>query len=204
MSFFLRPDVFDLNYTSMNRGSKRDDQKHFAKMIREARRKERFSQRQLGEQILTAKNPNGVWNTYVGQIEKGEKVPSDDVVLKLAEVLELDPSQVLLAAYEARADSDEARELFKSMEKVLTDPVVQRLLAENASLDPSILEALTDENIRSALKEKAWSAMFARCYQVRKKRDIPSLLALVEAMSDKQWTAMMNILETMDIEVASD
>jgi transcriptional regulator with XRE-family HTH domain len=145
-----------------------------------------------------------VWNTYVGQIEKGEKVPSDEVVLKLAEVLELNSDEVLVAACVARAESDEARALFKKMEGVLTDPVVERLLAADEPLDPGILDALADENIRGALKEEMWSTVFARCYQNRKKRDILGLLVLAEAMSDKQWTAMMNILETMDIEVSKE
>ena len=188
----------------MNRGSKKSGQKNFANMISEARRGRRLSQRHLGEQIQTAKRPNGVWNTYVGQIEKGEKVPSDEVVLKLAEVLELNPSAVLLAAYEARAESDEASELFRQMEMVLSDPVVQRLLTASEPLDPKVLEALGDENIRGALKEKKLCRVFARIYQNRKKRDVPGLLDLVEAMNDFQWTAMMNILETMDIEVSRD
>jgi transcriptional regulator with XRE-family HTH domain len=188
----------------MNRGGKKNGQNNFANMVSEARRKRRLSQRHLGEQIQTAKRPNGVWNTYVGQIEKGEKVPSDEVVLKLAEVLELNPSEVLLAAYEARAESDEASALFRQMEMVLTDPIVQRLLAVDEPLDPGVLEALGDENIRGALKEEKWCRVFARIYQNRKKRDIQGLLDLVSAMNDKQWTAMMNILETMDIEVSRD
>ncbi len=187
----------------MNRGDRKDG-KNFAHMIGDARRKIGLSQRQLGERIQTAKRPNGVWNTYVGQIEKGEKVPSDEVVLKLAEVLELNSDEVLVAACVARAESDEARALFKKMEGVLTDPVVERLLAADEPLDPGILDALADENIRGALKEEMWSTVFARCYQNRKKRDILGLLVLAEAMSDKQWTAMMNILETMDIEVSKE
>ena len=187
-----------------NKDSKRKSgKKNFADMIREAR-KGRFSQRELGEQILTAKRPNGVWNTYVGQIEKGEKIPSDEIVLKLAEVLDLDPEWVLLAAYEARADSEEARTMFQKMEHFLTDPVLQRLLEAEEPLEPGILEALSDDSIRGALREKTWRDLFVRCYRLRKKRAIPDLLALVVAMSDKQWMAMMNILETMDIEVQQD
>ena len=73
----------------------------FAEMIKGARLQTRLSQRGLAEQLITAQKPEGVWATYIGQIEKGEKVPSDEVCIKLAEVLELDSSEVLLAAYEA-------------------------------------------------------------------------------------------------------
>ena len=87
----------------------------FAEMIKGARLQTRLSQRGLAEQLITAQKPEGVWATYIGQIEKGEKVPSDEVCIKLAEVLELDSSEVLLAAYEAKAGSEEGRALFAKM-----------------------------------------------------------------------------------------
>ena len=177
----------------MNRNGKRDKHK-FADTIREARIARHLSQRELGEQI-------GVWNTYVGQWEKGEKIPADEKIVKLAEVLELDADELLLAAYEAKAASAEAVALFKKMERALTDPVLQHLLAADEELDPSLIEALADGNIRGALQDENWSAVLSRCYGIRKKRDIPSLLVLVEAMNDKQWTAMMNVIEAMGIEL---
>ncbi len=183
----------------MNRRGKKGGPKPFSSMIKEGRARGHFSQRQLGEQIQTAKSPNGVWNTYVGQIEKGEKVPSDEIVLKLAEVLELNTSEVLLAAYRARADSDQARELFDKMERVLLDPVFKGLIAANRPLDQGLLKALGDDTIRAALQEESWCEMFARSYRGKRKRDVPAVLALVEAMTDKQWTAVMNLLETMEI-----
>ena len=62
----------------------------FAEIVKEARLQARLSQRGLAEQLTTAQKPDGVWATYVGQIEKGDKVPSDEVCIKLAEVLQLD------------------------------------------------------------------------------------------------------------------
>ena len=141
-----------------------------------------------------------MWNTYVGQIEKGEKVPSDEVCARLAEVLHLDPTLVLLAAYEAKADSDEAKALFGTMKRVLTDPVLQQLLTKREPLDPRLLEALDAADIRGVLLEAAWREMVGRCYRLRKKRNVPGLLALVEAMTDKQWKAMINMLEAMGLE----
>ena len=116
----------------------------FAEIVKEARLQARLSQRGLAEQLTTAQKPEGVWATYVGQIEKGDKVPSDEVCIKLAEVLELDPDVVLLAAYQAKASSQEGRDLFAKMARSLTDPVVNQLLASEEPLAPSVLEALAD------------------------------------------------------------
>jgi len=165
----------------------------FSGMIRESRRQQGLSQRQLGEQI-------GVWNTYVGQIEKGEKVPSDEVCGKLAEVLRLDPALLLVAAYEAKADSEQAKALFGTVRRVLGDPVLQQLLTKKAPLDPQLLEALEEADVRDALLEGSWREMIGRCYRLRKRRNTPGLMALVEAMSDKQWKAMINMLEAMGLE----
>ena len=122
----------------------------FAEIVKEARLQARLSQRGLAEQLTTAQKPEGVWATYVGQIEKGDKVPSDEVCIKLAEVLELDPDVVLLAAYQAKASSQEGRDLFAKMARSLTDPVVNQLLASEEPLAPSVLEALADADTRCA------------------------------------------------------
>lgn len=171
----------------------------FADMVREARRKAGLSQGRVAQQLRTAKKPEGVWPTYIGQIEKGEKIPSDEMCAKLAEVLKLDPNEVLLAAYEARADSAVAGDLFLMVKRALSDPVVRRLLSTEEPLDPSLLEALADPDIREALRHTVWRQMLVRAYRVRKKRDFPKLLERVEAMNDKQWTGLMNILEGMGL-----
>ena len=53
----------------------------FAEILKEARLQARLSQRGLAEQLTTAQKPEGVWATYVGQIEKGDKVPCDEVCI---------------------------------------------------------------------------------------------------------------------------
>lgn len=178
---------------------------YFADLIRDARTKKRLSQRQLGEQILTPGRPKGIWNTYIGQIEKGDKIPSDEICKKFAEVLELDLTQVLLAAYEARVEltgSDEAIGLFRKMRLVLNDPVVQRLLDAEDTIDPQILEALTSADIRKILAEENWRELLVRCYRLRSKRNVLALLALVESMTDKQWKGLVSMLDAMGLEVA--
>lgn len=178
----------------MGRAGGKIMQLQFAEMVKEARKKVGLSQAKLGEKI-------GVWNTYVGQIEKGEKVPSDEKVVKLAEVLELNTDKVLLVAYQSRADSVKAKDLFFKMESALSDPVLQRLLSTGKPLDPGVLEALGDTDICEALRKEEWRRMFALCYKVGKNRDIPGLVALVSAMNDQQWSAMMNIIQAMGLEL---
>jgi transcriptional regulator with XRE-family HTH domain len=171
----------------------------FADMVREARNKAHLSQIKLGKQMCTDKKPQGVWSTYIGQIEKGEKVPADEICIKLAEVLELDPEVMLLAAYEARAESEVAGELFRMMKRSLADPVIRRLLSSEKPLSPALLESLADPDLREALGQENWRQAFIRAYRVRKKRDIPGLLARTEAMNDKQWSGLMTILDGMGL-----
>ena len=191
----------------MAAGKKNDrpgNEMRFADLIRDARTKKRLSQRQLGEQILTPGRPKGIWNTYIGQIEKGDKIPSDELCKKFAEVLELDLTQVLLAAYEARVEltgSDEAIGLFKKMRVVLDDPVVQRLLDAEDPIDPQVLEALASADIRKILAEETWRDLIARCYRLRSKRNVLALLLLVESMTDKQWKGVINMLDAMGMEI---
>ncbi len=89
-----------------------------------ARKQADLSQRELAKLIISSKKPDGVWAKYVGQIEKGEKIPSDDVCTKLAKVLHLNSGMVLLAAYQAKAGSKEGRNLFMKMAQLMDDPVV--------------------------------------------------------------------------------
>lgn len=83
-------------------------------MIEKARRG-RFSQHGLGERI-------GVWGTYIGQIESGKRIPSDERCLDLAAVLDLDPRALLIQAYRQRAGTKEARRLFDDMAGSIAEP----------------------------------------------------------------------------------
>ena len=64
---------------------------NLAELIRAARMDQKLSQKALGKLISTAAKPNGVWSTYIGQIEKGDKIPSDDVCVELARILHRSP-----------------------------------------------------------------------------------------------------------------
>ena len=174
----------------------------FSDMIKDARLAARISQRALAEQLKTTQKPDGVWATYVGQIEKGEKVPSDEVCVKLAQVLRLDTTRVLLAAYEARAADSPApaRALFSLMERALTDALINQLLQADAPFDSKVLAALSRSEIAAGLSDPHWVDVFERCYRVGKKRNVPGLIKLVGAMNDKQWNGLMAMLESMGLE----
>ena len=172
----------------------------FAEMIKEARSRAHLSQQGLAAQVVTARKPNGVWATYIGQIEKGEKVPSDEVCIKLAEVLELDYNRVLIAAYEAKAGSEEGRALYGKMMRSLSDPVVNKLLSSEEPLDPALLGVLSNPEIAALLGDQPWLEAVARARKKQKERDVLRLLALVEAMDDKQWDMIMGIIGTWNLE----
>ena len=174
----------------------------FAEMIKKGRKQADLSQRGLAKLLISSKKPDGVWATYVGQIEKGEKIPSDDVCTKLAEVLHLDSDMVLFAAYQAKAGSKEERNLFMKMAQLMGDPVVNQL-ASKEPLEPNLLEALADAEVRSLLNDKPWVSATIRARKARKNREILKLLPIVEAINDKQWRAIKQILETMKLKPPS-
>lgn len=159
----------------------------FGETIRQAR-EGRFSQKEIGNQI-------GVWDTYIGQIEKGEKIPSDEICIGLARALDLDETALLLTAYRERA-SGQARDLFDRMERILSDPVVDRILSQKELIDLELLDALKDETLREALRSPIWRKVFLRSYQI-KDRNIPNLIESVERMTDRQWEALLNMMEVL-------
>jgi len=60
----------------------------FGAVVRRARKEYDWTQEDLAER-------SGLTTTYVGQVERGDKVPSLTVVLKLAQALNVLPSQLL-------------------------------------------------------------------------------------------------------------
>ena len=160
----------------------------FGDIIKKSR-KGRFSQQALGEQI-------GVWGTYIGQIEKGERVPSDARCLQLAKALGLDARKLLITAYRERAQEREARSLFQQMEKLLADPVISRVVAERGLLDATLLEALEQPKIRKALKDASWREALIEAIGMGD-RDIPLLIQMIKQMPPQQWEALLSTAKAM-------
>jgi len=160
----------------------------FSAQIGEARLRLGLSQRSLGAQIRTPKRPNGVWNTYVGQIEKGGKVPSDEVVLKLAQVLQLDCAELLLAAYRARTESAEVQTLFAKVERALQ----QKLGGKGRSgTDRAGKEAT------SFRTDLVWLKEVAMALNKRGTPEVSRLLNTLVGLNKRQWRAIEQTLETI-------
>ena len=159
----------------------------FSEQIGQARRRLGFSQRQLGAQIRTPKRPDGVWNTYVGQIEKGDKVPSDEVVLKLAEVLRLDGGEVLLAAYRARTESTRVRTLLAQVEGALHQ--------QSAREDGKGAHLAAESAAFSADEE--WVGRLVAILATRGTSEVSRLLSSVVGLNERQWRAVSQALEAI-------
>jgi transcriptional regulator with XRE-family HTH domain len=92
-------------------------------VIKNARVGKKYSQTQLGQ--LT-----GVWGTYIGQIEKGVRKPSDEVCKKLATALDLDWRCLQILTLIERAETRDSKQLLSIVYKILKEPVVAKLMDE--------------------------------------------------------------------------
>jgi transcriptional regulator with XRE-family HTH domain len=92
-------------------------------VIKNARVGKKYSQTQLGQ--LT-----GVWGTYIGQIEKGVRKPSDEVCKKLATALDLDWRCLQILTLIERAETRDSKQLLSIVYKILKEPVVAGLMDE--------------------------------------------------------------------------
>ena len=82
-------------------------------IVYNARKTIGLSQNALGE-------ATGVWGTYISQIEKGTRLPSDEVLGLLSKVLNLDLELVMVTVYYERADTPVAKVLFRKIYRNLT------------------------------------------------------------------------------------
>jgi transcriptional regulator with XRE-family HTH domain len=170
-------------------------------MVLAARKAKGLSQGAVASKLTTGKKPRGVWPTYVGQIEKGEKVPSDEVCLKLAEVLGLEVKQVLLAAYAARAESTEAAALFleaiESLAVAASPPGSSQ--QTDQPLSSELRRLLSDPEFREALAQPRLQALLLQIARAGAGRDFARVLSRLQAMEDRQWISLLNILEAMGV-----
>ncbi len=156
----------------------------FGEIIKRARNG-RFSQRALGKNI-------GVWDTYIGQIEKGERIPSDDRCQLLAKALGLDPQKLLFLAYKERAQkTPEGRRLFTQLEKLMTDPVISQVIADPKMLDAGIVKALQSPDIRKVLKNNQWREALNASASTTD-RDIPELIKIIPQIPVQQWQVLLS------------
>tara|TARA_B100000315_G_C14471113_1_gene538372 strand:- start:43 stop:525 length:483 start_codon:yes stop_codon:yes gene_type:complete len=96
--------------------------------IRKARKQKGLSQQELGKLV-------GVWGTHIGQIEKGDRNPSEELCIKLARKLDLDVLGTVVGTYKAKAESKLSRDMFSRIEDFIADPELNNLLRNKTSLD---------------------------------------------------------------------
>lgn len=158
--------------------------------IKQARENLKMSQKELGQR-------GGVWDTYIGQIEKGEKIPSDELCLKIAQILYLNGRDLLLCAYSERS-GDESRELFEQMRQILNDPAFESFKRIN-QLGPEILEALDDPDFIAAIRDPNWRKAFVEGFRLKEDRDLLGLIEAVGKMKKVQWEALVNMVKVLQM-----
>jgi transcriptional regulator with XRE-family HTH domain len=78
----------------------------FAELLKVSRKEKRISQRKLGDLA-------GIDFTYISKMENGTQgPPSEEVIRKIAEVLEMDPHKLILSANKIPSDYQES--IFKN------------------------------------------------------------------------------------------
>ena len=154
----------------------------FATLIVECRQRLGLSQRQLGAELRTSRRPHGVWDTYIGQIEKGEKVPSDEVVLKMAEVLGLDGGTALFAAYRARTESAEVAAL------------LERVKRELERQSPGLPTA----NVETWRGDRHWRQAVTDALESSSSDALANLLERAVGLREEHWKALYQAMGTMD------
>lgn len=83
---------------------------NFSEMLERQRKKLGLNFKKMSEEV-------GVSSVYISQILRGQRIPKDNILVKLSEVLALDPSHVLSMAHYAKAPEAARKYLTASPEK---------------------------------------------------------------------------------------
>ena len=94
----------------------------FGSLVAQRRKELNLSQRALAQKITTKSKPGGVWSTYIGQVEKGDRVPSSQVCEAMAEILQLNPLLLLALVYKFKASTAAEFEVVKILINAVGSP----------------------------------------------------------------------------------
>ena len=161
-------------------------------LIRSGRSRLGLTQGRLAGEIKTTQKPQGLWVTYISQIERGEKVPSDEVCLQLARVLELDPVDLLLAAQEARTQVEQARVLIRNA-RILSHAPTTPGAAQPGS-------PTANPQLRNALSDEEFVRILGDCYASPNRQRVLDLLDRLTRLDDVQWQLFVNFLAALTAE----
>lgn len=143
-------------------------------LIAAGRRRAKLSQRELGGLLTTPEKPEGVWGTYIGQVERGKRVPPDSLLLSMSAALQLDPVRVLAAAYQSRSHTDTGRLVFSLA------PLLLFLSGEGNEASPDIQTALRSlGQLTAAMREE-------------KHPRLRETLGRVAQLDDQRWHLFRN------------
>jgi len=156
--------------------------------VKQNRERLKMSQKSLGQTV-------GVWDTYIGQIEKGGKIPSDELCVKIAQTLRLDPPDLLLCAYIDRSKG-ESKAMFEQMRRVLHDPAFT-YLQKIGGMGMDVLKALDDPFFLAAIRDAKWRQAFVDGFRTQVDRDLLGLIEAVGRMKKVQWEALVNMVKVL-------
>ena len=77
-----------------------------------------------------------MWSTYIGQVEKGDRVPSSEVCEALAEILQLNPLLLMALVYKFKAST--------SAEFELAEILIAAVTSTTESADSDTFELLVN------------------------------------------------------------
>ena len=164
----------------------------FARTVREARRRAGYSQAKLACLLVTSGRPEGVWSTYVGQVEKGQKVPSEEICLKLAEVLDLEPLGLLLAAHRAKAVTAAGVRFFDDLLAVVGQRDLAPLLAPARGGEAP--EGLTESATELAYAD-VWRELLSGLCRSGHLGELAGLLQDLGRVNEDEWVRLLGFLE---------
>jgi len=139
----------------------------FGGTIKKARKNLGMTQKEVAELC-------GVGSIYISRIENhSQKIPSDRVCLKLAEVLGLDRKGALRLAYRLKTPPESRQFLFPDIDSVLTETVDAsiRKLVSDPSVKTLLIELSKADLPRDVVSKilKAWVDMFVEIVKALRK-----------------------------------
>ena len=168
----------------------------FGEMIKAARQRSGLSQSGLAQLLVSPKRPDGVWSTYVGQIESGEKLPSEEICLQLARVLDLNPLRLLLLSYRTRAEEPAAGELLDQLLAAAEDPDLALLLQEDDPDAEALFADLAGDGMRELLEQEGMGGLLGQLSRAGRIAAVSGVLARVAALDESEWETLMAIVRS--------
>ena len=156
------------------------EEQTFGSLIALKRKELNLSQRALAQKITTESKPGGVWSTYIGQVEKGDRVPSSEVCEALAEILQLNPLLLMALVYKFKAST--------SAEFELAEILIAAVTSTTESADSDTFELLVNR-FNGRREQEAQSMISEEFFSIIRElsgENIKLLTNIAKALYEKQ------------------